>query len=96
MTTRLEHLLAALKGIPRLPGAACAEGGRWFAFDPPHHDETAADVAYRHQVALRICQSCPVLADCKSWVDSLPRSRRPRGVIAGRIVNEPRPRKAAS
>lgn len=90
-------LFDALAGIPRLEGAACARGGRWAAFDPAHPDEGAADVQYRHQVALRICAECPALADCRTWVDSLKPSTRPEGVVAGKIIaRNPAPRKKAS
>lgn len=35
--------------------------------------------------AIAVCRRCPVLADCRDWYSSLPRSRLPRGVVAGRF-----------
>jgi WhiB family redox-sensing transcriptional regulator len=55
-------------------------------------DAAAADrrhltqVAAVRQAALQICAHCPELTRCRDWVDSLPASQRPLGVIAGRII----------
>ncbi len=67
-------LFAALGGIPALSGAHCR--GPHQLFDPSEDIE---------QRALWLCASRPVLAACKAWCDSLPASRRPLGVVAGRI-----------
>src|SRR5262245_39499255 len=59
-----------------LAGAACR--GRSDLFDiPPGRN--------RKQVAaaIHVCHSCPVLDPCSAWLDSLPSSQRPPGVIAG-------------
>jgi hypothetical protein len=68
-------LLLALR-TPHLPGAACR--GRWELFDDRG----------RQAEAIQLCQSCPALALCRQWVDSLKPSQRPPGVIAGRAPTE--------
>jgi len=40
------------------------------------------------EYAIAQCQICPVLEDCRSFVDSLKPSKRPVGVIAGRVVHD--------
>lgn len=42
------------------------------------------------QLAVRTCGQCPALAPCGQWLDGLPRSRRPGGVVAGRLIAAPR------
>jgi hypothetical protein len=39
----------------------------------------------RHSPNPRLCQHCPALPRCESWMDSLPRRKRPLGVVAGRL-----------
>ena len=51
---------------------------------PPHHQ---ADTQYARRRAVQLCQQCPVLHQCRAWFDSLDQSERPRGVIAGVVVN---------
>jgi hypothetical protein len=78
----VDALMTAL-GTPHLSGALCR--GRHELFDlndrvPP-------------TVALRMCGRCPALADCKEWVDSLPRRKQPTGVVAGQVIRPLAPRK---
>jgi hypothetical protein len=90
-------LFAALAGVPHLEGARCL--GRPHLFDPVDRGERAETVAERHRQALGLCQQCPALALCRTWVESLPASRRPSGVVAGEVYGEGvagRPRKTAS
>lgn len=89
--TSFEELLGALRGVPALPGAQCRNRGH--LFDPPAPREAADDVAQRHMQALWLCDNCPARRPCEQWLDSLPPARRPAGVVAGRIVNQPKPRK---
>lgn len=83
--------LAELVTAVRLPGcrfselAACRGG--WAVFDPAAPGEAPPAVARRHARALRICGVCPVLAECRAWVDRLPAGQQPDGVIAGRLPN---------
>lgn len=82
-----QNLFDALGGAPSLPGAKCRGRHRLFdpkaEFDPepPEHTEQ------RHRQALALCAECPALARCADWVDSLPRSKRPSGVVGGRVNN---------
>lgn len=86
--SQLDQLLYVITAAPDLPGAACRH--MWAAFDPAEHGEDREDVEHRHQVALRLCRTCPALGSCRTWFDALPRRQRPLGVVAGR-VNGPNP-----
>lgn len=81
----INDLLDSLAGIPRLPGALCR--GHHDVFDPPwseHEDKT--DREQRIAFALKLCRSCPALASCTQWLDSLPPKQRPHGVVAGQVA----------
>lgn len=68
-----------MTAVPFMDDAACL--GRWQLYDfTIDGDNPAAD-----QRALQVCDSCPVLAQCQAWLESLPASRKPVGVCAGRI-----------
>ena len=90
MSNNPHDLFAALGLAPALPGARCR--GKHHLFDaPPELDREDADTtAARHAQAIELCRGCIALASCNTWFDSLPPSKRPHGVIAGRI-NKPRP-----
>jgi WhiB family redox-sensing transcriptional regulator len=77
-----ESLIASLAGAPALVGARCR--GRGHLFDLAARGENPETVAARHNQAVGLCQHCPALERCRAWVDSLPRSKRPEGVVAGR------------
>lgn len=79
----LETLLLAIAGAPALPGAKCR--GRHHLFDDADQGEPPEVVAQRHQQALGLCKICPALASCAMWFDTLPASKRPPGVVAGRV-----------
>ena len=36
------------------------------------------------------CLACPVLAECRSWFESLRPSKRPIGTVAGQLVDQHR------
>lgn len=84
----MEVLLAALAGAPALPGARCR--GKHHLFDPTAPGENSDVAAQRHAQALGLCSNCPALTRCEDWHDALPRTKRPDGVVAGR-VNRPQP-----
>lgn len=86
----VELTAAILRGTPALPGSLCRN--RPELFDPQQHGELTDNAAYRHAQAVEICRQCPVLAECRAWVDRIDPSRRPGGVIAARI-NPPPTRK---
>lgn len=87
MSDDLDGLLGALIGAPHLPGAQCQ--GRHQMFDPPGDHEPPEQVAQRHTAAKHLCQICPSITSCARWFESLPRTRRPPGVIAGQIHTHP-------
>lgn len=84
--TPVGSLFRAL-GVPSLPGARCR--GRARLFDPGRKGERTEIVAQRHAQATAMCHRCPSLDACRDWVDSLKPSKRPGGVVAGRVI-EPR------
>lgn len=88
--TVVGNLLLALAGSTALPGARCR--GRWALFDPPEHGDNPAVTEQRHQQAIGLCQRCTALASCTEWFDSLPKAKRPAGVIAGRVRKPHRPK----
>ena len=67
---------------PPLPGALCR--GHPDTFDPH------ARMDRRRAEALTLCGRCPVLGECKAWVDRLPEWRRPVGVVGGQVRSERR------
>ncbi len=77
-------LFSALGGAPDLPGAACLN--KWGLFDPEPEGRTEPPevTRHRHAQAGELCRGCTALASCEQWVDSLPPSKRPSGVVAGR------------
>jgi hypothetical protein len=87
MTASLAGLFAALIAAPDLPDAACR--GRHETFDPPAEGEPKAAVEARHRRAQAVCADCPALTACATWIASLPPKKRPRGVVAGRVLAVP-------
>ena len=79
-----------LAGIPDLRGAPCK--GREDLYErtiSEHHaagrlTKTELDDARRE--ALRLCAGCEAQTHCRAWLDALPKSRRPRGVVAGVVI----------
>jgi hypothetical protein len=92
-----ENLVAAIGTAPSLPGARCKNRGH--LFDPAAPNEDPDTTSARHAQALGLCSHCPALERCGEWFDGLKPSKRPVGVVAGRI-NQPtrrgRPREAVS
>jgi hypothetical protein len=70
--THPHALFAALRGIPKLPDAACR--GRSDLFDGATEEDIAEATA--------VCSRCPELNACKRWADMLPHNGI-HGVIAG-------------
>lgn len=80
----LETLLASLAGVPALPGARCC--GRHHLFDAGRQGEDPDVVNARHDQALQLCGQCPAQMRCQDWLESLPTSQRPVGVVAGQLI----------
>lgn len=79
-------------------GVGRTAAGIFRSFSSEENDlRPAAELAQARTEALRLCSGCPELARCSTWLDSLPKKARPRGVIAGRLitgrVHKSRPRK---
>lgn len=88
MNTSFESLIASLAGAPALVGARCR--GRGHLFDVAERGEDPEVVAARHNQAVGLCQHCPALDRCRAWVNGLPRTKRPEGVVAGRLTQSKR------
>jgi WhiB family transcriptional regulator, redox-sensing transcriptional regulator len=82
-------LLDLAQGIPELPGARCRSRAELFdrTICQEPGDYFGDDLRYARKAAQAICASCPVLAQCDAWVQSLPRPKRPRGIIGGRYTD---------
>jgi len=85
--SQLDAILEAVGAAPCLPGARCR--GRHSLFDPTAKGENPDNTAARHAQALTLCEHCPALARCQDWLDNLPARRRPYGVIAGVVRQQP-------
>lgn len=88
--TDVASLLDELAVAPNMPAARCA--GRHELYDATIEANRtgpggAAELTAARDAALAICRACPELDACGAWFDSLPRTKRPRGVCAGRINN---------
>ena len=63
---------------PLRPDAACRD--EWALFDATISADRGRPldaVKLARIQALAVCDSCPALGDCRTWLDSLPPSRRP-------------------
>lgn len=82
---------ALLESIPALPGARCKRRADLFerttGEDRAAGRTTTEDLADARREALRLCETCPSLHPCREYLQGLPAAQRPRGVIAGQVVN---------
>ena len=69
---------------PSLPRARCRDRAQLFDAEHPSHTGRAIEICLH---------SCPELARCRDWLESLPKHRLPAGVVAGRRVRPPPPRR---
>lgn len=79
MTNTWSSLSGALAGIPELHGARCR--GQWDLWDETDNPEII-------EYTKRQCLSCPALAECAEWFNSLKPSKRPIGTVAGKLVHQ--------
>lgn len=70
---------------PVFEDAKCV--GQHDLFDAAEPGEDRDQALTRLQEARTLCRSCPALAACGDWLQALPRSQRPGGVVAGRVVS---------
>ena len=83
MSTLLHTIVA---DAPRLEGALCyGEAPRWDAED--------TDMVGR---AIALCQQCPALQQCETWLHSLPAQKRSIVVTAGEVIRPPDAARKAS
>jgi hypothetical protein len=85
----VELLREILWQTEKLADPACQ--GRHVLFDPAEPGEHYHDVEYRRGAAVRVCEtqcSTSTFKECERWFLSLPRSRRPAGVCAGRLPSD--------
>ena len=81
-------LLLELADVPVLRGAACRE--HVATFDAAIGDGQgmpSPGVRQARDLARDICACCPVLDECREWVETTMQSRRPAGVVAGVFVD---------
>ena len=76
-------MAAMVRGSASLPGALCRGRTEW------DYGATMAD----RDVAIAICRRCPELGACRRWMRSLPKGKRPVGVIVAGKFYPPKPRK---
>ncbi len=81
MSDTWSSLSGVLAGIPELHGARCR--GQWEVWDETDDPELV-------EYAKSQCLACPVLAECRSWFESLRPSKRPIGTVAGQLVDQHR------
>jgi WhiB family redox-sensing transcriptional regulator len=84
----VDLLAAILRDTPRLQGARCRTHPE--VFDATHPIGRGA-CSTRHHVdaraaAVAVCQRCPALPACRAWLESLPASQRPSGIVAGQLT----------
>jgi hypothetical protein len=84
-STPLAALLADLAQSPPLPGASCR--GLSHLFDAAMDWDGGNSRRLARKAARRVCASCPCLDACGSWIETLPQSRRPAGIVAGRLID---------
>ncbi|GFG98132.1 hypothetical protein MTIM_40110 [Mycobacterium timonense] len=77
-----------LAGIPELPGARCK--GAAGLYEATVNERTKptnrAELERARTAALNVCADCPALDACRAWLDQQQPTRRPRGVVAGRVI----------
>lgn len=90
--------MAAIASSPTLSGAVCVDPGAREVFDAAAERISDVDVL---EDALFACARCPARQDCREWVQGLPASQRPLGVVGGLVIVEGkrgpgRPRRSAA
>ncbi|MGV0873490.1 hypothetical protein [Mycolicibacterium sp. XJ879] len=85
-TDLLAAWTAQISSAPDLRGALCRGSSEW---DYDREREPGPEREARLARAVATCQHCPVLEQCRTWVDGLPKHRRPYGAVGGRIIRPP-------
>ncbi len=86
-----DTMRALLESIPALPGARCKGRADLYERTNSEHGMTGrltmTELDNARREALWLCETCPALHPCGAWLQGLPAAQRPRGVIAGQVVN---------
>lgn len=82
----VELLAAILADQPRLTDAACRQYVELFNRAADGDREAA-------QEAVVVCQTCPVLTECREWAERTYPRRKPGGVLAATYSPPPTSRK---
>lgn len=90
--TNWDTMRALLESIPDLDGARCKGRSDLYERTVGEHRMTGqiamTELDDARREALRLCNDgCPALDPCRAWLGALPAAQRPRGVIAGQVVN---------
>ncbi len=88
MTVTLDSLLGALRAAPDLTGNSCH--GAHELFDATIRSgpgRVSKDCIEARQEALALCDECPALIPCRTYVERLPAHLRPPGVVAGIVID---------
>lgn len=83
---RAKELQALVADVvaPKLNGALCLD--KWALFDAADSGDDPLVVEELNRQAITLCRRCLALTDCGAWLNSLPRTKRPTGVVAGQII----------
>lgn len=88
MTFDVAGLLDELASAPQLPGARCH--GRHELYDATIPSGEIRNTSNRLEAArataLKVCNACPALPQCRAWIDGLAPTQRPLGVVAGQVT----------
>jgi WhiB family transcriptional regulator, redox-sensing transcriptional regulator len=86
-----DTMRALLERIPALPGARCKDRSDLYERTNGEHRmtgrTTTTELDNARREALWLCETCPALHPCREYLQGLPAAQRPRGVIAGQVVN---------
>ncbi|OBK51907.1 hypothetical protein A5656_25265 [Mycobacterium gordonae] len=86
-----DTMRALLESIPALPGARCKGRADLYERTNGEHGMTGRltreELEGARTTALRLCETCPALRPCREYLQGLPAAQRPRGVIAGQVLN---------
>lgn len=69
-----------MSAVPDLSRGRCLPGGSTL-----HPDAWISDDPGRQRLAVAECRACPCLRECGDYHATLPKSRRPSGVVAGKL-----------
>lgn len=88
--TTWASMRALLEAIPDLDGAKCKGRSDLYERTVAEHRITGrltkTELDQARSAALATCTACPALQPCRAWLGALRPTQRPRGIIAGTLV----------